>query len=135
MRYNFGLKEFARENRKYGTKGEALLWKKVLRAKMMNGYQFNRQFIIGNYIVDFICRKLKLIIEIDGSSHVTKCSEDKVRQDYLENQGFTVLRFSEGLVIFRIDDVINDIFHTIISIEEKQKNPPLVPPFSKGDEN
>lgn len=135
MRYNSELKEFARENRKHGTKGEALLWKKVLRARMMNGYQFNRQFIIGNYIVDFICRKLKLIIEIDGSSLVIKNSEDKVRQDYLENQGFTVLRFSEGLVIYRIDDVINDIFHTITSIEEKQKNPPLVPSFSKGDEN
>lgn len=122
MRYNSHLKTFAREHRIDGTKGEAMLWKNALRARLMCGYQFNRQFIIGNYIVDFICRKLNLIIEIDGSSHLTKQAEDRIRQDYLESKGYTVIRFSESSVVHRIDDVISDIHYAITSIEEKQKN-------------
>ena len=46
---NTELKPFARELRTYGTKGEAVIWKMVLKARQMNGYQFNRQFIIEDY--------------------------------------------------------------------------------------
>ena len=93
----------------------------VLKAKLMNGYQFNRQFIIENYIVDFICRKLKLIIELDGSSHITKGSEDYKRQQRLEELGFTVLRYSEFEVLGALEDVHNKIFYAIEAIEEKLK--------------
>lgn len=120
LRYNSGLKPLARELRKDGTKGEALLWKKVLRARSMEGYQFNRQFPIGDYIVDFICRKLKLIIEIDGSSHLTKGAEDRKRHDDLEGDGYTILRFRESEVVYRIDDVIKDIYLAIKALEERQ---------------
>ena len=89
--YNRKLKPFVRELRKQGTKGEAMLWNEALKAKQMMGYQFNRQFPIGDYIVDFISRKLKLIIEIDGSSHNFKGNEDRKKQDYLESLGFTIL--------------------------------------------
>ncbi len=65
----------------------------------MNGYQFNRQFIIENYNVDFVCRRLNLIIEIDDSSHLTKGSEDYKRQLRLEELGFTVIRFQEYEVL------------------------------------
>ena len=125
INYNPGLKPYARDLRKNGTKGEALLWKKVLRAKDMEGYQFNRQFPIGNYIVDFICRKLNLIIEIDGSSHLTRGAEDKIREDFLENQGFTILHFPEMEIVHRIDDVIKDIYHAIKSLEENLKKETL----------
>ena len=70
--YNKKDKELARKLRKNGTKGEVILWQAVLRAKQFYGYQFNRQFCIDDYIVDFIARKLKLIIEIDGYSHKFK---------------------------------------------------------------
>ena len=49
--YNRNLKPFARKLRKQGTKGEAILWRDVLKARQMKGYQFNRQFIIDNYIL------------------------------------------------------------------------------------
>lgn len=120
LRYNSGLKPLARELRKDGTQGEALLWKKVLRARSMEGYQFNRQFPIGDYIVDFICRKLKLIIEIDGSSHLTKGAEDRKRHDDLEGDGYTILRFRESEVVYRIDEVIKDIYLAIKALEEGQ---------------
>jgi very-short-patch-repair endonuclease len=118
---NTDLKPLSRELRTYGTKGEAVLWKKVLKAKLMNGYQFNRQFIIENYIVDFICRKLNLIIEIDGSSHLTKGSADYERQLKLEELGFTVLRFSEFEVLGALEDVHNKIFFAIEALEEQLK--------------
>ena len=97
--YNKKLKPLARNLRKNGTKGEALLWCDALKAKQLWPYQFNRQLIIGDYIVDFISRKLKLIIEIDGSSHFAKSEEDYQRQMFLENLGFTILRFPEYLVV------------------------------------
>ena len=111
--YNKNLKGLARELRKHGTKAEALLWRDVLKTKQIWPYQFNRQFSLGNYIVDFICRKLHLIIEIDGSSHLAKSEEDFERQKYLENLGYKVLRFSEGQVIYRIDEVVAEIDYAV----------------------
>jgi very-short-patch-repair endonuclease len=102
-----------------GTKGEALLWRDVLKVKQYWPYQFNRQFIIGDYIVDFISRKLHLIIEIDGSSHFAKSEEDFKRQQFLENQGYVVMRFPESLVVYRIDEVITEIDYAIKCLEQK----------------
>jgi len=98
-----------------------VLWKKVLKARLMNGYQFNRQFIIEDYIVDFICRKLNLIIEVDGSSHIAKGSDDYKRQKRLEELGFIVLRFSEFEVLAALEDVHNQIFYAVGAIEERMK--------------
>ena len=118
--YNRNLKPFARKLRKQGTKGEAILWRDVLKARQMKGYQFNRQFIIDNYIVDFISRKLKLIIEIDGNSHMGKSKEDYERQNYIENLGFHFLRFTEARVIYRIDEVVAEIDYAIECIKEQK---------------
>jgi len=117
------LKTYARENRKYGTKGEAILWKYVLKAKK-TGYQFNRQFVIDYYIVDFICRKLKLIIEIDGSSHFgqERAVYDKRREDYLKNKGYHVIRFKEFDVVKSLYDVSNEIYNVISSLENELEN-------------
>ncbi|MBK7174251.1 MAG: DUF559 domain-containing protein [Bacteroidales bacterium] len=118
--YNKNFKPLARKLRKDGTKGEAILWKKALKARAMEGYQFNRQFSIDNYIVDFLCRKLYLIIEIDGSSHLTKGKQDAERQDYLEKLGYTVIRFSEYEAVYRTDDVVKSIY-TAIKLQERRK--------------
>lgn len=129
--YNKKLKSLARQLRKEGTKGEAILWKYALRAKKMNGHQFNRQFPIGEYIVDFICRKLRLIIEIDGSTHNYRGADDYKKQRSLEKWGFTILRFTEGEVIYRIDEVVGEIYDVIENLEKENKIP-LTPPFEKG---
>ena len=115
--YNKDLKYLARNLRKNGTKGEALLWRDVLKAKQIWPYQFNRQFPVGNFIVDFICRKLKLIIEIDGSSHFAKNEEDFKKQEFLEKNGYQILRFSEARVVFRIDEVVAEIDYAIKCLE------------------
>ena len=118
--YNKNLKSYSRENRIDGTKGEAVLWKYGLRARKL-GYQFNRQFPIDKYIVDFISRKLNLIIEIDGSSHYRSDSDnDYIREEYLKSLGYEILRFSEGEVLNRLDEVVGAIQYAIEVLEKKK---------------
>ena len=83
--YNKENKHLARKLRKEGTPGEAYLWANLLSRKQFYGYQFNRQFPIENYIVDFICRKLKLVVELDGRSHDFKVDADLKRDTRLQS--------------------------------------------------
>ncbi|MFN3761166.1 MAG: endonuclease domain-containing protein [Algoriphagus aquaeductus] len=114
--YNKNLKDFSRELRSHSTLAEILLWQK-LRASQFRGYSFNRQKPLGNYIVDFYCRKLNLVIEIDGDSHFYEETvvEDLERQRILESMGLSFLRFldievkkSMPLVLREIDSFIDD---------------------------
>ena len=93
MERNAELKYLAQELRKKQTKEEYLLWKNYLCRYPL---RFRRQYIIGNYIVDFYCHQAKLVVELDGSQHYDPVGQekDKERTLYLESQGLTVLRFS-----------------------------------------
>ena len=117
--YNKELKPLARNLRKDSTMGEILLWNDVLKRKQCFGYQFVRQFSIGNYILDFACRKLKLAIEIDGYSHNFSFEKDKAKDQYLKSIEYTVLRFEEREVRQDIDNVIRVLEGTIKELEEK----------------
>ena len=116
--YNQELKQRARELRKQGVLSEVLLWNQ-LKYRKMRGYQFMRQKPIGDYVVDFYCSKLKLVIEIDGESHDGRFSYDMQRQSFLESTGLTVLRFNDI-------DVKRDISNVLMAIEGwvKMNNPP-----------
>lgn len=120
--YNKQLKPLARELRNDSTLGEIVLWSKVLKSNG-TGYQFNRQFAMKldelNIIVDFICRSLKLIIEIDGYSHNFKYKEDVLRDRKLNEYGYTVLRFTEQEVLHDIDNVVIAIENMISQLSEK----------------
>ena len=102
---NKDLRKNARELRKNSTLSEVLLWN-LLKNKRTNGLDFDRQKVIGNYIVDFYCPKLKLVIEIDGSSHDNKYTYDKKRDTYLKSLGLQILHIDDRDVKFRIDKVI-----------------------------
>ncbi|MGA2318290.1 MAG: endonuclease domain-containing protein [Thermodesulfobacteriota bacterium] len=112
--YNTKLKKYSQELRKNMTDAERLLWSK-LRRKQLKGLQIYRQRIIGNYIVDFYCPKANLIIEIDGGQHysVEGINEDKIRDDYMRNQGFKVLRVSDKEVFENLNGVIEKIYEDI----------------------
>ena len=96
------------------TDAERLLWSK-LRKKQLKGFQIYRQRIIGNYIVDFYCPKANLIIEIDGGQHYTEegIKEDKTRDDYMRNQGFKVLRFSDKEALENLNGIIEKIYEDL----------------------
>ena len=102
--YNRHLRKNAHKLCHAMTKAEACLWKYALRAKM-TGYTFNRQRPVLNYIADFMCKELKLIIEVDGYSHTFDevIENDKRRQKNLENAGFIVRRFTDDEVLRGIE--------------------------------
>jgi very-short-patch-repair endonuclease len=96
--------------RKRQTPWEIKLWK-FLRAGRFNDIKFKRQYKIGNYIVDFYCGTRKLVIELDGGQHNDKQKQiqDHIRQNFLESQGFKVLRFWNS----EIDNNIEGVLETI----------------------
>lgn len=102
--YNKNLQRYANRLRNEGTKAEACLWKYVLRASKLKGYPFRRQRPVLNYIADFMCKELMLIIEVDGSIHDLEevVRKDKERKQALEEAGFTVLRFTNEEVLTKI---------------------------------
>ena len=76
-----------------------------------------RQKPIGDYIVDFYCSKLKLVIEIDGESHSNKTKEDQIRQRRIESLGLSFLRFYDLDVKKNLDGVLITIEHWIEKFE------------------
>lgn len=126
--YNKELKEFARKLRKNATKAEIKLWNEVLRGGQMHGYKFLRQRPVLNYIADFMCKELMLIIEVDGYSHglEERWQLDKARQEDLESLSFTVLRFTDEEVLRDIDNVSRSIGGWV------QDHPPAHPSKGKG---
>jgi very-short-patch-repair endonuclease len=73
------------------TDAERRLWYR-LRAHRFDGNKFKRQVPVGPYVIDFACLVRKLVVEVDGGQHAEN-PRDKVRDDYLRNKGFRVLRF------------------------------------------
>jgi very-short-patch-repair endonuclease len=110
--YNGLLKKLAKEKRKGGILSEVLFWMHV-RNFTFHEIDFDRQRIIGNFIVDFYVKSLGLVVEIDGSSHDQNQEYDKARQQFLENFGIHVFRCTDydvknniGIVMESLEDFI-----------------------------
>ncbi|MCC5912881.1 MAG: endonuclease domain-containing protein [Balneolaceae bacterium] len=120
IHYNPKLKQRARDLRKNSTLSEVLLWEELKNRKML-GYKFLRQKPIGNYIADFFCNKLTLIIEIDGDSHTAEnFAYDVERQSWFESKGINVLRFDDIEVKKDMDNVLMAIEGWIRTNEESK---------------
>ena len=98
----------AGELRRELTLAERKLWS-ALRGNKLSGVSFRRQHAIGNYIVDFVSIKKKLIIELDGSQHLEQEEYDAERTKYLESQGYKVIRFWNNQVEKELNGVIRAI--------------------------
>ncbi len=129
--YNPKLKERAKALRKQGILSEVLFWKAV-KNKQFLGLDFHRQKIIGNYIVDFYCPAIDLVVEIDGSSHDTKAEYDAIRDEYLKNLGLNVIHFKDK----RIKKEINSVLMELENYCKKLLNtPPFGHPSERGEGN
>jgi very-short-patch-repair endonuclease len=95
-------------------KAEALVWQR-LRRKQVEGFKFRRQYSVDAYVVDFYCSELRLVIEIDGNSHLQGDAPayDIARQTLLESLGLVVLRFTNRQVYTELDAVIDTIAQKI----------------------
>jgi len=118
--YNPKLKELARQLRNNSTKSEIRLWQ-YLKGKQMMGYDFHRQKPLLNFIADFFCHELKLVIELDGYTHQFEevIAKDEMKQSELEEIGLTVLRFTDEEVMKDINNVLRTIEIYIEEFEEQ----------------
>ncbi len=119
LTYNHKLQVRAKDLRNKSTLSEVLLWKYL--KKDQTGYRFLRQKIIGNYIVDFYCPVLRLIIEIDGSSHEGKEMYDSFRDKYFAYKGLRMIKFLDADVKSNIEAVVKVI--TIHTKAQHEKSP------------
>ena len=99
----------AREMRQPQTPAEATLWHALKNQK--TGHKFRRQHPIYRFIIDFYCARPKLLIEIDGESHLQadQIEYDKARTEYLEEHGYKVIRFTNNDVRFGLNAVVGEI--------------------------
>jgi very-short-patch-repair endonuclease len=120
--YNPKLKELARKLRNDSTQSEIRLWQ-YLKNKQMYGYDFHRQKPLLNYIADFYCAEMDLVIELDGRSHTFEevVTKDEAKTSELEAVGLCVLRFCDEEVMKDINNVLRTISIYIEEFEENHK--------------
>lgn len=95
----------ARSLRQRATKPEQILWLRI-RNRQIDNAKFRRQFPIPPFIADFACVDKKLIIEIDGETHVSQTNYDQDRTSILNQHGYTVLRFTNNEIMRNIEGVL-----------------------------
>ncbi len=104
--YNPKLKERAKALRKAGNLAEVLLWNQI-KGNQLLGLDFDRQKIIGHYIVDFYCAQQRVVIEVDGSSHDDKQEYDAERDAYLSGLGLMVIHISDSDVKHHLASIMS----------------------------
>ncbi len=111
------------------TDAEQALWK-VLRNRQIDGLKFRRQHPFGDYILDFVCLEIRLVIEADGGQHAETSEYDAARTRQLQEAGFQVLRFWNNEALEDIDAVTEQIW---IKVQEIKPSPHPTSPL-KGEE-
>ena len=99
---------------------------RILRSGQIKGYKFRRQVPIGRYIADFVCHKARLIVEIDSGQHDRSSCREAERTEFLQNEGYRVLRFWNNEILENLDGVHRTIADALAT------SPPPNPPPSRG---
>ncbi len=120
--------KISRVIRKRATDAENRLWYH-LKGKQLEGVKFRRQEPIGNFIVDFVAFEKRLVIEIDGAQHAEENEKDQDmrRDEWLNSQGFRVVRFWNNEVLQNLEGVLETIRTNCL------RHPPLTPPIKGGE--
>ena len=116
-----------KELRKHSTAAECVLWN-AIKNKQVESLRFRRQHSIGPYIMDFYCPSIKLCIELDGGIHeqLAEHNRDDIRTQYINQQGITILRFTNSTVYYNINSIIE-------SIKQFKQNPILMEGWHKDE--
>jgi len=99
------LRSIARDMRREPTPAELMLWSR-LRRKRLEGLKFRFQHPVGNFILDFYCPMVKLVVEVDGPIHDEQTERDAARTALIEAHGYHVLRLTNDEVINHVEDVL-----------------------------
>jgi very-short-patch-repair endonuclease len=111
--YNTKLNDRAKTMSRQMTKAEQMLWFNVLNSRKLDGYKFVKQKQIFNYIVDFYCSELLLVIEVDGFSHDNQVEYDKQRDDFLRSCGLEIVRIGNNDVEKNLEGVYAMMFKVV----------------------
>jgi very-short-patch-repair endonuclease len=111
----------ARRLRRDSTRAEQKLWRH-LRSRTLAGFKFARQKPIGPYVVDFVCREKRLVIEVDGSQHA-ESDGDLKRDRWLAEHRYRVLRFWNNEVLENIEGVWDTIFAAAMAATPPHPDP------------
>lgn len=127
--YKF-LNEFAEKHRKNPTQAEEVMWS-LLKSKKIENYKFRRQHIIGNFIADFVCLEYGLVIEIDGLIHQLPENQisDQARSQWLNEEGYEVIRFTNEEVIQHTEGVIEKILIALKNLPSRKEKSDLSSPL------
>jgi very-short-patch-repair endonuclease len=120
-------KQAARRLRKQPTDSETKLWSR-LRRRQVGNIRFRRQSPIGPYVVDFVCAEIRLIVEVDGGQHSWREAQDARRTEWLESQGYRLIRFWDNEVNENIEGVLEKI--VLVATETP---PPRPSPSEEGE--
>ena len=115
----------ARELRRAMTPAESVLWK-YLRGRRFEGHKFRRQHPIGPFYADFVCLECRLVVELDGETHLGNERADEARNRYLEDSGFLTLRYWNNQMYDETEAVLESIYQTCLTRipkgETRQRN-------------
>ncbi|MBR5698229.1 MAG: endonuclease domain-containing protein [Prevotella sp.] len=117
------LKDFAQHNRHEMTESEKVLWNALRKTKF--GFRFRRQHPIGDYIADFVCLPVKLVIEVDGGYHLVSLQQelDQQRTDFLESKGYKVIRIKNEEISNDLNDVVMRIKTEVLNQSNDSPRP------------
>lgn len=115
------LTERARSFRREPTRGEAVLWAELRSGR--RGVRFRRQFVIGPYIADFCCFARRLVVEVDGGIHEFQSERDRLRDAFLSDAGYRVLRLPDELVTRDPAEATERIARALVDGEHDQTKP------------
>lgn len=125
-RYNPILKELASKLRKNSTKAEIVLWRH-LRKKQLLGFDFHRQKPLGEFIADFYCPQARLVIEVDGMSHLNDETEkrDREKEKFMQKRNIRIIRLTNDEVLNDIGNVLKKILCVVGNVDEHTPCPRL----------
>ncbi len=112
------------ESYRSASPAERLLWSKLSRGQL-DGVKFTRQFQIGAYYADIICRSEYLVIEVDGASHDVRQEYDARRDDFMTSLGYRILRFTNDDVLENLDGVVATISESLKDLPSPNPVEPL----------
>jgi very-short-patch-repair endonuclease len=122
-------RELLKELRANMTDAEMLLWY-YLRAKRFEGWKFRRQVPLGPYVVDFLCERAGLIVEVDGGQHAERRWADAMRTRWLEEHGYRVIRFWNNEVLGNMGGVLETLSP---ALSPKARPSPRPSPKGEGE--
>jgi very-short-patch-repair endonuclease len=121
-------RKYARDLRQSQTDAERKLWWR-LRDRRLTEFKFRRQHPLGPFVVDFCCAEARLVIELDGGQHALQRNSDAARTEFLEAQGYRVLRFWNNEILTNIEGVL----HRIVAALRVNHRPLTLPSPQRGE--